>query len=298
MQSTLKPHLDRYLATRAATGVYNAKSIHVVGPRIETLVASFGRRPAKQLTRRQIERWLATLSHLAPNSRAAYYASVRQFCRWLTAEGIIDRDPTTGIPAPKRPRSVPRAQPADVIARCFAACRDDRERLIVAMEVGMGLRRGEVAGARWEHYDEPDGILLVRGKGSHERDLPVVTEVRVLLGRQPHRRAHGPIIESRLSPGAPISAERVGRIVLDVMRRAGVKHAPYDGISGHALRHTAASDVLDHCHDLRVVQAMLGHAHLSSTSIYLRRASLGAMREAMEGRRYGCAPDCDCQTAA
>jgi site-specific recombinase XerC len=286
---TLTRPLARFLDVRRATGTYNDKSVRVVGPRIATFVASFGRRPLTQLTRRSIEVWLGSISHLAPASRAAYFASVRQFCRWLCAEHIIERDPTIGIAPPRRPRSVPRAQPRDVIGACYAACRDDRDRLILAFEVGMGLRRGEVAGARWEHYDEPAGILLIRGKGSHERDLPVTAEVRSLLARHPHRRSHGPIVESKLTPGEGILPERVGYIVLGIMRRAGVKHGAYDGVSGHALRHTAASDVLDHCHDLRIVQAMLGHAHLSSTSIYLRRASLAQMREAMEGRDYRAA---------
>lgn len=57
-------------------------------------------------------------------------------------------------------------------------------------------------------------------------------------------------------------------------------------MSAHALRHTAASDVLDRSNDLRIVQEMLGHRNLATTSIYLRRASLTQMREAMEGRTY------------
>ena len=71
------------------------------------------------------------------------------------------------------------------------------------------------------------------------------------------------------------------------MRRAGVKRGNYDGVSGHALRHTAASDVLDRCGDLRQVQQMLGHSSLATTAIYLRRADAGQIRAAMEGRDYG-----------
>jgi site-specific recombinase XerD len=67
---------------------------------------------------------------------------------------------------------------------------------------------------------------------------------------------------------------------------AGLKRRPRDGVSAHSLRHTCASDVLDACHDLRVVQQMLGHQHLATTAIYLRRADLSQMRDAMAGRRY------------
>jgi site-specific recombinase XerD len=78
----------------------------------------------------------------------------------------------------------------------------------------------------------------------------------------------------------------VGNIAGRILRDAGVKHAPYDGVSGHALRHTAASDVLDGGASLPCVQEMLGHVALSSTSIYLRRATVTQMRQAMEGRSY------------
>ena len=70
------------------------------------------------------------------------------------------------------------------------------------------------------------------------------------------------------------------------MAAAGLKNRPRDGVSAHALRHTAASDVMDRCHELRTVQAMLGHASIAATEIYLRRANLGQLREAMEGRDY------------
>jgi site-specific recombinase XerD len=96
----------------------------------------------------------------------------------------------------------------------------------------------------------------------------------------------GPLVRQERRRNERLSAETISTYVSRWMRTAGLKRSRWDGRSAHALRHTAASDVLDACHDLRVVQAMLGHEHLSSTSIYLRRASLGQMREAMEGRGY------------
>lgn len=59
-----------------------------------------------------------------------------------------------------------------------------------------------------------------------------------------------------------------------------------DGISRHPLRHTCASDVLDRCGNSRTVQEMLGHVNLASTQIYLRRANLDQLRDAMDGRAY------------
>lgn len=282
---TLTPHIRRYLAERRSAGTYCRKSIASVEGRLRGLDQSFGNRPLTQLNRRAIERWQATLDHLAQSSRSSYLASVRTFTAWLTLDGAVPTDPCAGVPPIRRPRSVPRAQPPAAVAAVLAACEDARDRAIVWLMVGCGLRRAEVAQARWEDYDPEGATLLVHGKAGHERLLPVPEAVRDALAAVRGRGNVGPIIRSRCGHGG-ISAARVGDRASALMRKAGIKHAPYDGVSGHALRHTSASDVLERCGDLRVVQAMLGHEHLTSTAIYLRRADLGSMRAAMEGRTY------------
>lgn len=283
---SLTPHTAAFIRARHLRGEYNSTSVRKVRPRLRLLDDHFGNRPLNQLTTAAIERWIETLHHLAPNSRASYLSSVRAFTAWMARERIISADPCTGVARAKRARSVPRAQATDAIAATFAACRDNRDRAIIWLMVGMGLRRGEVAAARWEHYDDLGRTLLVHGKGGHERFLPVPIRVAATLSAVRSRGNSGPIITSHRDPGHPVQPETVGAIAGRILRDAGIKHAPYDGVAGHALRHTAASDVLDGGADLRVVQQMLGHQHLSSTSIYLRRANLGQMRDAMEGRSY------------
>lgn len=268
-----------------AKGTYNRKSLASVQGRLDGLTLSFGHRPLHHLNRRAIDRWLMTIGHLAKSSQSSYLASVRTFTGWLVLDGVIPRDPCLGVESIRRPRSVPRAQPPTAIAAVLDACADDRDRAIVWLMVGCGLRRAEVAGARWDDYDHEGQTLLVRGKGGHERILPVPLPVSLALTRVRARGASGPIIRSQ-SHTRQMSVGWVGARMTALMWAAGLKQAPYDGISGHALRHTAASDVLDQCHDLRVVQEMLGHQHLTSTAIYLRRANMGQMREAMEGRTY------------
>jgi len=169
------------------------------------------------------------------------------------------------------------------VAQILDACRDHVDTVAVWLMVGCGLRRGEVARATWADYDATAHVLLVHGKGGHERLVPVPAPVRRALEQVPGWHS-GPILAHDGRPYLPAS---IGSRVVAVMKRADVKVAPRDGVSGHALRHTAASDVLDQCGDLRVVQEMLGHAQLSSTSIYLRRAGIPRMAEAMEGRDYG-----------
>lgn len=138
-------------------------------------------------------------------------------------------------------------------------------------------------------YDPAAATIEVTGKGLHERVVPVPGEVAAVLDRYLSTVGvmSGPLIRSSRIPSRGLSAETISTYVSRWMADAGVKVGRWDGRSAHALRHTAASDVLDVCGDLRVVQAMLGHEHLSSTSIYLRRAKLDQLRAAMEGRDYG-----------
>jgi site-specific recombinase XerD len=281
---TLGPLIALYLTRRRKQGTYTVESVRSVGPRLDSLAQSYGNRPLDKFGRRAIERWLEGLEHLATNSRASYLASVREFTKWLNVEGHTASDACAQIAKAKRARSVPRAQTTESVVKILDACRDDRERAIVMLMVECGLRRAEVAGLRWEDYDSQSATVLVHGKGQRERLLPVPGPAQQALARI-HVASTGPVIRS-LRDGSGLRPVTIGKLVSDVMRRAGVKLAAWDGVSGHALRHTAASDVLDRCHDLRVVSSMLGHETLTSTSIYLRRASADQIRAAMEGRSY------------
>jgi integrase/recombinase XerC len=151
-----------------------------------------------------------------------------------------------------------------------------------------------VSAADRDDYDRVRQTITVTGKGGHQRTLPVPVEVATALDvylAGAGRRA-GPLIvpdpQGKLSADGRVSPARVSELVSSIMEAAGV-HRPGDGRTAHALRHTAASDVLDVCHDLRLVGQMLGHQSLQSTQIYLRRADLGAMRLAMAGRDYRAA---------
>lgn len=282
---TLTPHITAYIRERRVTGTYSPKSLRSVPGRLHSLSDNFGDRPLHHLTEPAILRWLESIGHLSTNSRSAYLASVRQFTAWLVTRQLIRVDPCANIGRIPRATTVPRAQPVEVIAAVLDACADDRERAIIWLMVGLGLRRMEVAGLRWEDYDERDGMIVIRGKGRKERVLPVPSTVAAAL-RRIRCRGTGPVIRSKLDGVSPVSAERIGGIVTGIVTRSGAKSGPYDGVSGHALRHTFASDVLDECGDLRAVQTLLGHENLSTTAIYLRRRSAAQLRAAVEGRDY------------
>lgn len=98
-------------------------------------------------------------------------------------------------------------------------------------------------------------------------------------------RIAGPLIRSH-DGSTGLNRKTISDYVGRWIRSAGIKGGKYDGRAAHALRRTAASDVMDKVGDVRIVQAMLGHVKIETTAVYLRPVPLDQMREAMEGRNY------------
>lgn len=246
--------------------------------------------PVAKLDVRHVRRWLESIQHLAPNTRRRRFSTVHLFCAELVHDGYLTRDPTVKVRAPRIPRTVPRALAAADVARVLAACPDVRARLIVMLMVQLGLRCGEVAALERGDIDWARGLVKVTGKGSHERILPLVDEVRSVLGEYlvVYPGAGGRLIRShgRGRVGDGLDADTISGLVARVMWAAGVKRGRRDGVSAHALRHTMATDALRAGAHLRDIQFALGHAHLVTTEVYLPYV-VHDLGEAMGGRAYG-----------
>lgn len=287
---TLYPYIGAYITERTALGRFTGKTPAITRERLNLVARFHGHRPLTKVTERAMLDWLASITHLAPATRCSYLSTARAFTGWMHQTGHLPADPCEHIARIPRPDRVPRALPADDVAACLNACADDRDRAIIWLAVGCGLRRGEIAGLTWADYDRRAATLFVTGKGGKERVVPVPPEVAPAL-RAIAGPATGPIIASHTcnrwgQGGRPVQPAYIGDIVRRICTDAGVKVAGFDGVSTHSFRHTCASDVLDHDSDLRNVQQMLGHASLPSTAIYLRIARLDDVRAAMTGRDY------------
>lgn len=261
----------------AATATRNRSSL--IG-----FAVSYGQRPVRNLSRHDIERWLETRSGVAPGTRRHEWSTIRGFTRWLRAERHITRDPFVGLQAPKVPRSVPRALPHDDIDRLRHVVTDHRSRLIIELMYGLGLRRGEVCALEVGDYDRIARTLHVRGKGGHERLLPVTTPVATAI--EAYLRTvpptAGPLVRKQRGDG-PLGPTQVSKLVRRWLEDAGVKEHPGDGRACHSLRHTRASELAEVPGiTVTVLQDFLGHVSLSSTQVYLRRATLHRIREALE----------------
>lgn len=273
----------RYVAERRSRGEY--------GPRTAAVVRQSLSRLPDPLTRPAVEAWLAAqVAAVHPNTARSRFSHLRGFCAWAVTEGILPADPTVGIRGPRAVATVPRALTHNEIGALLELA-GPRERVALLLGAQEGLRRVEMTRLTTGDLDVENGLLRVFGKNSRERLVPLSDEtwaaLNAYLAADPPV-AGGPLLHSRWTPAEPITPDHLGRLVSELMAAVGVKSGPWDGKSLHALRHTCANDMLDAGADLRDVQEMLGHAHLSTTAnVYARRlAAVGRLRRAAGGRAY------------
>ena len=286
--SGLAATAERYVAGRQERGEIGAGTAQNYRSQLGRLVALHGDQAVVDLGQATIGAWQAAVGSLAPSCRRGNRSTVMAFCGWLVDEGALASNPAAKLPRVRQPRTVPRALAGADVRRLLAALPDQRAMAIIQLMVGLGLRCVEVSRLRMEDYDPAGRTVLVTGKAGHQRVLPVPTAASQALDLYLRQAGvvGGPLLGRYDRPHEPLKPGTVSKMAMEWVAAAGIKHRVHDGVSAHALRHTAASDVLDRCGDLRVVQEMLGHANLATTSRYLRRADLGKMREAMEGRDY------------
>lgn len=240
--------------------------------------------PPNRVTERQIVRWLE-INQLAPATVRNRLSTVRGFYKWAIINGHARKDPTLAIDPPREPRRRPRGLKADQVAAILDACPDVRAVLIVILMAQQGLRCIEIARLQLGDLDFDEKLMLVHGKGDHERILPITDEtgeaLRDYLAKHPART--GPLIRSYRDEHEGLTPLHVGTMVGRIMRDAGVAE------TAHALRHTAATDMVRAGGGTRAnllnVQAALGHQHLQTTQRYLPWGA-GDLRKTMAGRRY------------
>lgn len=255
---------------------------------LSAFALALGEPAVEEIQRSDIERWLSSIGHVAAATRRSRFSTVRTFFHWLLDAGVIDRSPFVGIPAPKVPKSRHRSLRHDQAAALLAECRDARSRCVVLLGLQLGLRRAEIAQLEVGDVDPEARVVNVVGKGGHERVVPLTVEaeqaIESYLRTAPAKG--GPLIRNDRFPSRPVKPAWVGRLITALAYDAGVKVRARDGVSTHALRHTAATDTYRACRDVMVVRDLLGHASLATTQIYVRGLEIEALRAAIEGRSY------------
>lgn len=231
-----------------------------------------------------VYRFLADLQRrLAPSTVARKLASLRAFYRHLVREGGCPADPTLGIPAPRGPRLLPRpigVDDCEALAEADAPERVEgseparlRDRALVELLYGAGLRVGELSGLDVRDVDLRGAEVRVWGKGGKERIVPLPEAAReALVAWLRFRERPGVLGEPLFISLRPRRDEAPRRLGTRDVRRVLARRARRAGVAGrihpHRLRHSYATHLLDMGADLREIQELLGHASLSTTQKY------------------------------
>jgi len=210
----------------------------------------------------------------SPRTHARKASSLKSFLKYLTRRGLIQRGRTPGLRAPKLPKTLPRYLTEDQAAQLLNRPRegadgDGRDRAILNLFYGGGLRLSEVETIRPQDLDLESATVRVAGKGSKVRIVPVGQVAMDTVKHYLHwRRARGAVDESsplfRNRLGGPLSSRSVARLVKKYARTV----TGAESVSPHALRHSFATHLLDRGADLLAIKEMLGHESVRTTQIY------------------------------
>jgi integrase/recombinase XerD len=217
------------------------------------------------------ERHAATRATTA-NRRLSVF---KRFSRWALREHLIEADPTLKLQAARQPLRVPKSLSEAQVEALLAApdCGKPlglRDRTMIELMYASGLRVSELVTLKTVHLSLDEGALRVTGKGSKERLVPFGAEAHVWI-RRFLAEGRAAILKGQTSDALFVTA-RGGAMTRQMFWKLIKAHARTAGIdaplSPHTLRHAFATHLLNHGADLRAVQMLLGHADISTTTIY------------------------------
>ena len=218
---------------------------------------------------------LARHAGSAPTSTNRRLTVFKRFFRWAVRERIVDADPTLKLDSARQPLRVPKTLSEAQVEALLAAPDVDtplglRDRAMLELLYASGLRVSELVSLKTVHVSFVECALRVTGKGAKERLVPFGEEALRWIERYV-ADARPAILGARASDalfvtglGGPMTRQMFWKLVKAHARTAGIT-AP---ISPHTLRHAFATHLLNHGADLRAVQMLLGHADISTTTIY------------------------------
>ena len=278
--SALDPVLDVFLAhVRIEKGLAE-NSVEAYGRDVKRYLGDLERMGIaswEAVSRTEVRAHLAELVRqgISPRSQARALSAIRGLHALLLAEKLASTDPTEEVDAPRAGRRLPGLLGHAEIAGLLAApdprtAAGQRDRAMLELLYATGLRVSELVGLRVNDIDLEARVLIARGKGNKERLVPVgapaAAAVKSYLASARERLLHNRRSKDLFVTlrGHRLTRQGFAKLLDRHARKAGIRRR----ISPHKLRHSFATHLLEGGADLRAVQAMLGHADVSTTQIY------------------------------
>jgi integrase/recombinase XerD len=220
----------------------------------------------------------------AARSAARRLSALRQMHRFLVSEGVREDDPTGIVEGPRQPARLPTVLSEEEVTRLLDRARDEapggdsdaahlralRLHALVELLYATGLRVSELVALKAAAMHKEVRYLTVRGKGGHERIVPLTDKARTAVrtyrvAAEEAGLGKSPWLFPSFGDSGHLTRQAFARDLKDLAARAGISAAK---VSPHVMRHAFASHLLQNGADLRVVQQLLGHADISTTQIY------------------------------
>jgi integrase/recombinase XerD len=263
--------VDRFLDMMAAEAGASKHTLAAYRNDLERAAETAG--PLGSASVDDVSRLGSSWAELAPSTVARRSAALRRFFGFLVDEGLRRDDPSSALPRPRFERPLPRILDEDEVRRMFEAAEDRaasaeggavRNLALLELLYGSGLRATELVSLPRGAVRPGQPFLMVMGKGSKERLVPISTRAQEAVARW---LDNVPSKSPWLFPSGKshLSRVRLFQIVRAMAADAGISP---ERVSPHVLRHAFATHLLSGGADLRVLQSLLGHADIATTQIY------------------------------
>jgi integrase/recombinase XerC len=248
-------------------------------------------REVEEVTTESVRSWVVEMktAGLANATIARRLHALRSFWRYLQDVDLTTRDPLRKVATPKKQQSLPRYLKVDELRQLLDAAQRHtvvalafRNYAMIALLAYTGIRKSELLALKLDDVDLDGARMVVRGKGSKWRALPLPDEARTAVADWLELRdagcGHDYLFTT--SRGNRIHPSRMQRIWRSILERSGVRRG---GVTMHTLRHSMATLLLQSgaC-DVVQLQQLLGHSRLDTTAVYLH-VEPGSLRKAIEG---------------
>ena len=296
MAKVVLPHLDAFLSHLEKERRLSAYTVRNYSQAIRDFAQWMKRNTRwdgewEQLSATMLKRFL--IERQRTHSRRTihnHFSALKTYSRFLQTRKWIQKNPFTGISLPKLDKPLPKflteKQMSELLSGPMKLLDNEslepwlawRDRLVLELLYGAGLRVSELAGLNYGDVDFRRGVAKIRGKGNKERLCPLGKIAMLVLEKFRQEFSEHCGFEDPVVLGNRKLRIRVRQVQLLVKKYLALANLPLD-LTPHKIRHSFATHLLNHGADLRLVQDLLGHSSLSTTQVYTH-VTLGRLKEA------------------
>ena len=234
----------------------------------------------KDVTMRDIEKFISAMRKkgLSVTTTNRKLASLKLFFKFLIRDGYIDNNPTLLVESGKTEKKLPRPISEESINKISKMAKTLRDKAIIETLYGAGLRRSELICLKKSDIDWTKGILHITGKGKKDRLIPLNGYALSLLKRYGDTHESEWLFPSKKNKNNHLSSRRLNEIIAYYAKIANI-----EGVTPHVFRHSFGSHLFDKGMDSRVLQDLMGHESINTTTTY---AKVSTSRNILEYNKY------------